>query len=425
MISHADDRMEVIHLSENQLGELSSLYGDSFFIFDSNQFIANLEKFRSAFQSNYTNIRLAYSFKTNYLPALTRIALEQQAMAEVVSGLEYQLARMVGFPAEKIIFNGPLKREHELDEAFEQGAIVHFESTEEIDYLRTYLKKNPGRRVKCAVRCNVDIGDTRLSRFGIDAGNGDVERAYEQLFAIDGCDPIGIHCHISTDHRSLESYAGRTRSIIKLAKKVFKQRRPQYIDIGGGFFGEMTRPFKELFAYDVPSFEAYGRAIGSEMKKQFPQCDVTLILEPGGSVAADTMCYVCRVASIKEIRDRQIVTITGSIQNVRPTGSGTRPILFRTINAGSKPRALNNAIIGGYTCLEHDIISDNFTGDLAVGDYIIFDNTGAYNIVFKPPFIRGAPPVLMSTRKNNETTFRIVHNEETPASMFTDYRFTE
>src|SRR5699024_9113643 len=141
--------------------------------------------------------------------------------------------------------------------------------------------------------------------------NGDVERVYEELFALDGCLPIGIHCHFSTSHRSLKSYKKRTLKLIELAKKIFEDRKISYIDIGGGFFGKMPSEIKKLFSHKVPSFTEYGRAIGNIMQEHFPEEKVTLILEPGASVVANTMVFVCKVHSIKQIKNKTVVTLTG------------------------------------------------------------------------------------------------------------------
>jgi len=404
------------------LNSLTKEFGSSFYLFNKDLFIRNLRNFRSSFQKSYSNVSLGYSYKTNYLPAACKIAKKEGVLAEVVSGLEYRLALALGYQGSQIIFNGPLKQKDELFQAFHNNSIVHFDSYEEIKILKSYLKTHSDQTVRCALRCNFDIGEDQISRFGFDAEGGEAQNVYEELFSIKGCNPLGIHCHFSTNHRSLESYKRRTSKLIALSKEIFEGHQLSYIDIGGGFFGEMPDGIKELFSFDVPSYEEYGQIIGEMMLNNFPNENVSLILEPGASVIANTMCLVCQVASIKKVQGRDIVTLSGGIHNVRPTGtSGNIP--FRTVKATEEKRLLKNALIGGYTCMETDIIAEEFNGDLNIGDYLIFDNMGAYNIVFKPPFIKEAPPILQVEKKNSENVFSLVREMESLQQIFSSYIF--
>lgn len=402
--------------------ELFSQFESSLYLLNGHLFVRNLRDFRKAFESNYSNVKIGYSFKTNYVPALCNLARQQGTLAEVVSGMEYKLALKTGFKGESIIFNGPLKEKDELIEAFENNSLIHFDSYEEIKILKEYLKNNPDKNVRCALRCNFDIREDHISRFGFDAQKREAAGIYNELFKLKGCNPIGIHCHFSTRHRSLESYRIRTLRPIQLAKKIFKDHKLHYIDIGGGFFGDMPESIKTLFPYDVPSFTEYGTEIGLMMREHFPEEDVTLILEPGTSVVANTMCFICKVASIKTIRSRTIVTLTGGLHNVRPTGT-KEDIPFRVIKKSSEKNLVKQAQIGGYTCMETDIISESYSGDISVGDYLLFDNMGAYNIVFKPPFIKEAPPIIMFDKQNDDLKFKLVRKRETLDDIFSSYIF--
>ncbi|NLH00671.1 MAG: pyridoxal-dependent decarboxylase, partial [Clostridiales bacterium] len=98
------------------LSELSEQFGDSFYILDIGKFIYNYKRLKSAFSSFYGNSYIAYSYKTNYIPILCRKAAELGAYAEVVSEMEYELAKRVGTEAKKIILNGPVKSRRAVEE---------------------------------------------------------------------------------------------------------------------------------------------------------------------------------------------------------------------------------------------------------------------------------------------------------------------
>ncbi|MCH8550170.1 MAG: hypothetical protein LAT80_14965 [Balneolaceae bacterium] len=396
---------------QNSLKDFSNSYGDAFYLFDKDKFESNLKTFRDSFEKHYGNVRLAYSLKTNYIPQVCETAREQGALAEVVSGEEYRVARNVGFKGTEIIFNGPVKFESDLFRAFKEGALVQIDSWEEIPVIKSFLKANPSSSIRCAVRCNFRVDDSSFSRFGIDVESGELQRVFEELFSIERCSPVGIHCHFSTRKRSVKSYLERTRKLIQLSGKIFKDKRPEYINIGGGFFGELPKEYQKNYSFHIPSKEEYGEAVSKLMKISYPEEDVQLILEPGTAVVADTMHFICRVHSVKNINNRKVVTVTGSLHNIRPTSYGM-DIPFKTVRCSDKPADIKDGVIAGYTCMETDIINQSFNGELGVGDYLKFSNVGAYNIVFKPPFIHGAPPIVMLKRDGSNLSQFLIRDKE-------------
>ena len=81
----------------------------------------------SAFRQAFQDVILGYSYKTNYVPLLCQTLHREGAFAEVVSGLEYQLARALGVPHDRIVFNGTGRSDDELAVALEGGAILNLD----------------------------------------------------------------------------------------------------------------------------------------------------------------------------------------------------------------------------------------------------------------------------------------------------------
>ena len=108
-----------------QCKKLELEIGTPAYLVNEDLFLNNLRDIRAAFKSLYQNIVVGYSFKTNYLPYLCKLALEQGCYAEVVSFLEYQIALKVGFTGNQIIFNGPIKRESEFVTALLNGSVIN------------------------------------------------------------------------------------------------------------------------------------------------------------------------------------------------------------------------------------------------------------------------------------------------------------
>jgi diaminopimelate decarboxylase len=407
-------------MNKSTIERLQKQYGDAFFIFDEDQYIKNINDVSTAFEKKYKNLQLAYSFKTNYVPRVCRLAKDHNVLAEVVSEMEYQLALKVGYKPEQIIYNGPIKTRESLFRAFENDSVIHFDSDIEIEYLEEYLSVPRKKTVRCALRCNFNIQGEDTSRFGFDGEDGTVEKIYERLFNLEGCEPIGIHCHLSTSSRSLKSFEERTQKIIALAKKIFKNRKPDYIDVGGGFFGNMPQDLVEQFSFKVPNFDEYAEVVAGQMRDNFPQQDIKLILEPGSMLVADTTKFYCKVYDLKKIREKEFVMVHGSIHNTKPTGKSRVLPSFDIIsmNAGQKHK-VKNADITGYTCIEYDVLAYGISGEIAIGDYLEFNNVGAYSMMYKPPFIKGQPYIL--SKKENE--YQVIKENETLDHIFATYKF--
>ena len=68
-----------------------------YYIFYADEFINNYHDLENTMKSVYENYQIAYSFKTNYTPAVCNIVKNLGGYAEVVSDMEYQLALKIGF----------------------------------------------------------------------------------------------------------------------------------------------------------------------------------------------------------------------------------------------------------------------------------------------------------------------------------------
>src|SRR5277367_1961220 len=87
--------------------ELVQRFGSPLFVISEEKLRSNLAKTKSVFEKSYKNSVHAWSYKTNYISAVCRIMDQEGSLAEVVSAFEYEKARALGVPGDRIIFNGP------------------------------------------------------------------------------------------------------------------------------------------------------------------------------------------------------------------------------------------------------------------------------------------------------------------------------
>ena len=410
-----------MRLSWQMLHDLDREHGDAFFLLDLEAFRANYREFLGAFRAIYPKSQIAYSYKTNYIPRLCREVDALGGYAEVVSAMEYELALRVGVDPQRIIFNGPCKRACELERALLAGSIVNLDSTHEVALVERIARRWPQATMTVGLRCSFSLEDNHASRFGLDV-ESDLRPSLQRLREIENCTLAGLHCHFTTGHRSLESYALRTRRLLELSAACFPDDQPRFIDIGGGFFGKMAADLRSQYAFPVPSYEGYADAIASEVAAAYPDADgPELILEPGTALTADAVRFVAKVINLKRVGSRALAFVAGSIHNIKPTLHQKQlPLTVVPASEDRDEQAEMPVDIVGYTCMEHDCLYRGCKEAMRPGDYVVFENVGAYTIVMQPPFIRPAPAILAC---EGDHSFTVTRRAEQPDDLLTTYSF--
>ena len=139
----------------------------------------NIFSMFNEFASRYSNFRLGYSFKTNYLRAVCETAIDFRCMAEVVSPYELEYARTLTNDS-NIIYNGVIPDPEGKIEVAAAGGIVNVDNLEEYRML-SELACGRGTEIKIGVRVTFDIGNGMKSRFGIDITGNDFNTLLDEV----------------------------------------------------------------------------------------------------------------------------------------------------------------------------------------------------------------------------------------------------
>lgn len=380
-----------------QLEAWAAAHGDGFWLLDCARFRKNFDAFTQAFhQAGWPNLAIAWSVKTSWAPPILRTAMECGALLEVVSRTELDLVLALGAARGSIVFNGPLKAREDLDLASAQGALINLDSADEAADLLALALDRPDRRFRVGLRVNVDIGQSDRGRFGIDADSGELREVFERLAVRPNIDVDALHLHLSGE-RSTDSFARRTARLADLAATLWPHGAgPKALDIGGGFAGQMPPALERQLSTPTASPAAYARAIVQELRARWPSGGPQLLIEPGMALAADTMRFAARVGVVKTIAGERHAIVGGSVFAIKPTLHGF-DMPFRVVRKDRAAAPPGRTIVSGWTCMEADILSRDCGLALERGDWLVFDNCGAYTFVLNPGFIRGTPAILERT----------------------------
>ena len=181
--------------------ELVAQYGSPLFVFSERTLIANYRDLNEAFSRRYPRVRIAWSYKTNYIEAICRVFHREGAWAEVVSPFEYDKALRTGVAPSEIHFNGPYKTDAALMQAANSGTIVHVDNFDEIARLEDIARQS-GRKPRVAVRVNMEIdGQQAWSRFGLNLESGQARAAGRRVLSCGVPDLVGLPARIGTRDR--------------------------------------------------------------------------------------------------------------------------------------------------------------------------------------------------------------------------------
>lgn len=379
----------------HELQILSDLHGDGFWLLDLARFRTNLSAFRTAFTAaGWPRTLVAWSFKTSWLPPVIRAATEAGALAEVVSRHEYELALALEIDPGSIVYNGPLKTIGDLDRACGQGARVHLDGPDEVADLIALARSQPGRVFRVGLRANIDIGQAERGRFGLDAESGCLQRAFAALTTEPNVSVNALHIHLSAA-RDPEFFSRRTQRLVELATQLWPaDDGPDYLDIGGGFAGRLPESLAKQIGSPSPSPAEYAAAIVPILRKRWPAGGPQLFLEPGMALAADTMRFAARVGATKTISGVRHAIAAASVHTLKPT-LHRFDMPFSVIRPDGQQRTGETpTVISGWTCMEADVLSRGNHIPIERGDWLLFENCGAYTFVLSPRFIRGTPAIL-------------------------------
>lgn len=383
-------------ISLSQIDNLAEKIGTPFYMMDGDRYLENINKFRSSFKSR-CKLVVGYSFKTNYVPALCKIAKEAGCYAEVVSEMEYSLAKRIGF--EHIIFNGPIKNDTILIRALNDGAVVNLDSLYEVNTVLRFKEQHPDKEVSVGMRLNIRLTDDsgssriqcglRVGRFGF---TKDMFGSIVSRLQAAGVKIISLHGHTSSSDRAVANYKIIVRQMLEICE-AYCLDDLKYFDVGGGFFGAAS---EGVDTNEKPDYEDYADCIIGECSSNrwFRKNTPDIVIEPGVSVTANVFSYISKIFQVKDIAGRKFLTTDGTVFDVKPTmHSNNLPHTFFTHNDSAQTYM---ADLVGSTCMEKDVILKDITvpASIAHGDYVRIDGVGAYTIVLSPTFINFLSPII-------------------------------
>jgi len=380
-----------------KIDEIIEKFGSPVFVLSESAIRTKYRNMYREFSSQYPKVQFTWSYKTNYLDAVCCVFHQEGELAEVVSEFEYQKARRLGVPGDKIVYNGPLKSKTSLATAFEENAIVNLDNFDEI--LRAEeVASSIGKKVKVGIRLNMDTGIyPQWSRFGFNLENNSAYDAARRIHMSNHLNLNGLHSHIGTFILEPSAYSVQVKKMIDLRRSLETELNISidYLDFGGGF--PSKNKLKGTYLppeIAIPPAEEYIEAITSTLLSNLvPEEYPTVYMETGRAMIDEAGYLITTVEGVKRMPDGNKSYIIDAGVNILYTSNwyNYKVELDRPVQG-----AYENAIVYGPLCMNIDIVLESASlPPLPRGVRMILSPMGAYNMTQWMQFISYRPAIAM------------------------------
>ena len=318
---------------------------------------------------------ICYAVKANSNLAVLNVLARLGAGFDIVSVGELERVLTAGGDPAKVIFSGVGKQPAEMRRALEVGIkCFNVESEAELERL-SEVASAMGVQAPVSLRVNPDVDaqthpyistGLKENKFGISIDRA--EEVYQKAASLPNLDVKGVDCHIGSQLTQSEPFLDALDRLLVLIDRLAESNiQITHLDLGGGLgvrYDNETPPEPSDYAHLV--LERLGdRAL-------------TLIMEPGRSIAANAGILLTRVEYLKPTEAKNFAIVDAAMNDL------LRPSLYsawQAIIPAEQPAddiAVEEYDLVGPICETGDFIGKNRKLALKQGDLLAVRSAGAY-----------------------------------------------
>jgi diaminopimelate decarboxylase len=412
--------------------ELAAAFGTPLLIYDEASIRDQCRRYREAFARHTDDFEVIYASKAFPAVAIEELVREEGLSIDVSSGGEYHIAKVAGFPPEKIFFHGNNKTRGELEYALSGGVgFIVVDSFQELDLLEEMLaarrgEKGPRQRILLRVTPGIEahthtyIQTGQLdSKFGFGLAEGVALQAIQRALASPHLELMGLHAHIGSQIFQLEAYRKAIEILVGLIAEAHHRLgfHCRYLNIGGGLGIRYTQGDTPSSIGDYATVKVEG--VREEMAARgLPMPRV--LIEPGRSIVGKAGVTAYTIGTIKAIPGvRTYVSVDGGMSdNIRPMLYGAE---YEGMLANKATRPADTTVtVAGKHCESGDILLRE--ARLAApepGDILVMPATGAYCYAMASNYNGSLRPAVVMVREGRA---RIIIERETYRDLVAKHR---
>ena len=316
---------------------------------------------------------ICYAVKANSNLAVLNVLAQLGAGFDIVSVGELERVLAAGGDPAKVIFSGVGKQPSEMARALQVGIhCFNVESEAELAVLNRVAGES-GKKANISLRVNPDVDakthpyistGLRDNKFGID-----ISQALDVYLTANKMPHLtitGIDCHIGSQLTEIAPFIDALNRVLKLVEQLSANGiKLEHLDLGGGL--------GVCYQNEQPPHPSeYIAAI----RQQLDQSPMTLVLEPGRSIAANAGILLTRVEYLKPGKDKNFAIVDAAMNDM------IRPALYEAWMAiepvSPHTGSPHHWDIVGPVCETGDFLGKNRRLSLEQGDLLCVYSAGAY-----------------------------------------------
>jgi len=362
--------------------------GQAFYAIDLGESVRRIHRWKELLP----RVEPFYAMKCNNNPELLKTLAELGLSFDCASKEEINTVLKMGVDPSKIIFANPCKPVNYIKYAARNDVtLMTFDNADELLKIKEHCPE-----AKLVLRVLTD--DSRsVCRFGVKFGASPATATKLLKLARDlSVEIVGVSFHVGSGCFDPTAFA----DAVEVARNVFNIAEnmgfhPNFLDLGGGYPG--------LDGVDGAPFDQVAAALRGALDLHFPESSgVRIIAEPGRYVAAAAFTLATCVLARRVIppqHDTDKTTymyyisdgVYGSFNCLLFDHAKIFPKVLRkgeVFHLGNQPQTEKfESSLWGPTCDSMDCISrKEFLPELEIGDWLVFENMGAYTVAASSTF---------------------------------------
>ncbi|KAI3651672.1 hypothetical protein MP228_002975 [Amoeboaphelidium protococcarum] len=350
---------------------------DAFFVADLGEIIRQHVRWKM----QLPRVAPFYAVKCNTDMGVLNTLVKQGIGFDCASKSEIKTMLDLGVQPEKIIYANPTKQASHIKFAATQNVRkMTFDNADELHKIKLL---HPSAQLVLRILTDDSHSVCKLgTKFG--ASESMVEHLLRVAAELE-LDVIGVSFHVGSGCFNAKAFS----DAIIAARRAFDLGRDlgfnfTLLDIGGGFPSNQPAPV---------SFEEIADVIRQALDVYFPQSmGVNIIAEPGRFFVASAFTLAVQITARRSVQDAESGKqsfmyyvndgVYGSFNCILFDHAVVEPLVYRhgTVSA-AQDAAMHPCSIWGPSCDSMDCITKNsLLPKLEIGDWLYFENTGAYTI---------------------------------------------
>jgi diaminopimelate decarboxylase len=416
-------------VTPNDITKLVLRHGTPLYLIDEDTLHTKVRDLHSAYSKFVGPVKVAYSIKANFSPAILRVFIKDGITFDLTSIGELRFVKKCKVNPENIIYTSVTEEPEEYREVLQSGiekiVVSSFNGMTNLAKAAskigikpmTMIRVNPEVGVKAEIRASY-----RNGKFGVPLNGGTIDSATKMVRHLMDNDLLqfeGFHFHLGSQITDFSCYThafDKIDAFMTKIKKEYPNFQVRTLDIGGGtpvFYNEPVPTPIQMAENHVDRLNQIAETHGK----------FELMIESGRFLVAESSILVSRIVNTKEYNEHKIVIVDAGYHLLLDAAllkqEYPQEVVPLLTNKGERMPTPKNIHLAGRLCDTYDVFPLSKASNLNeadIGRYVTFYNVGAYSIVFNMPFhCQTKPPIVMKTSNGD---FKLVRKGTSYEQLF-------